>query len=83
MTSSQYRTHSGGTAGRNTVVPNVLRVVFGQHERSRVRGQRTKDAHQEKSDLVLCSFGTGTSGPAFFSLGVRDAIVVIVVIDLV
>ncbi|KAI9568123.1 purine-cytosine permease [Boletus coccyginus] len=35
------------------------------------------------ANMNVLAFGTGTSGPAFFSLGVRDAIVIIVVIDLV
>lgn len=41
--------------------------------------------HQEQklTDHVHFSFGTGTAGPAFYSLGVRDSIAVIVVTDLV
>ena len=34
------------------------------------------------SDLFSHSFSTGTVGPAFFNLGVRDSIFVIIVVDL-
>ena len=50
---------------------NVLAYVVYTH-----RGQI-------RSDLGPCRFGTGTAGPAFFSLGVRDATVIVIVIDLV
>ena len=39
--------------------------------------------HSGPTDHVRCSFGTGTVGPAFFSLGVRDSIIVLIVTDLV
>lgn len=35
------------------------------------------------ANMNILSFSTGTAGPAFFSLGVRDSIVVITVVDLV
>lgn len=35
------------------------------------------------ANMNILSFSTGTVGPAFFSLGVRDSIIVIVVVDLV
>ncbi|KAI6127960.1 cytosine-purine permease [Pisolithus croceorrhizus] len=34
------------------------------------------------ANMNILSFSTGTIGPAFFSLGVRDSIIVIVVVDL-
>lgn len=67
------------------MVPNVFRLVFGQPEHSHVRSlrMRTRFGQNYLTDLVPYSFSTGTAGPAFFSLGVRDAIVIIVVTDLV
>lgn len=35
------------------------------------------------ANMNILSFSTGTAGPAFFSLGVRDSIVVITIVDLV
>jgi NCS1 nucleoside transporter family len=35
------------------------------------------------SCMNILSFGTGTAGPAFFSLGVRDSMVIIVIVNLV
>ncbi|KAI6040865.1 cytosine-purine permease [Pisolithus marmoratus] len=35
------------------------------------------------ANMNILSFSTGTVGPAFFSLGVRDSIIVIIVIDVV
>ena len=55
MTTSQHRAHPGGGTSRNTVVSNVFRMVFGQHERPRVRALRTKNAHREKMILDLAA----------------------------
>ncbi|KAG1741435.1 cytosine-purine permease [Suillus paluster] len=35
------------------------------------------------SNMNILAFGTGTAGPAFFSLGVRDSIIIIVIVNLV
>lgn len=67
------------------MVPDVFRVVFLVYEYHLVRRLQTS-MHVEPKYLtnpVPCSFSVGTAGPAFFSLGIRDSIVIIVVVNLV
>lgn len=84
-TPCQDRADPNRRTNRYSVVPNVFRLVLVMHEYPLVRCLQT-GTHIEPKDLTdpaLCSFGAGTAGPAFFSLGVRDATVIIIVTNLV
>jgi hypothetical protein len=66
------------------MVPNVLRMVFCEHEYLDVRFESCLDSRYPLIHLTPAGrFSTGTVGPAFFSLGVNDSLIVIIIVDLV
>ncbi|KAG2358494.1 hypothetical protein BDR07DRAFT_278728 [Suillus spraguei] len=62
------------------MVPNVLCMVFCQHEYLDVRLDSRFSCYP-LNHSTLCRFSTGTVGPAFFSLGVKDSLIIIVIVD--
>ena len=81
-TISQNRSHSPREANRCQAVSDVFRLVFGQFERFRVRYAEPRGFIITLKLLsIVCSLGTGSSGPAFFGLGLKQSLIILLIVD--